>query len=648
MSNQILNLCVFVRLYLKADGNDPDTATAASVQVAKQLIKLVNDLTICERQALEELIGEFVISNELNNSVVKILWEYFATPETTLPRMRLNAIILLGMVIRRMPAKGRANLEVLIDFGLIHKENGDKFTDFEMLIFKETCLAVSHITPDASTKQLTQLDTNNIGTNSTETTGKKKKGKSGTENRDDTMVGEGGEVSQRRLQFTIQPFKLPNSHQVYERIAQAIVSQFDNMATEHWLPMCEQAMACIFKTADGPFGIVEDIFIKLVEKLPFKSMFQSESLSQRVQQLPPVPLFNGSDTEPSTQANNSTNTITQTNLLARFFNFVGVVATKFLIFLNQIVVCELKRRKMYKENIEKKDSAASKAKAAAKDRRRSMKLKNMRKSINPGSVDLEEEMGLQGAEAEDVEQMFIENLLDLKVANGQQDSLIANILPVCVNILKDPIKYPNQHLQLACSMCLIRMMLLSQLICNEHLQLIFTLMKKSANPMVRSHLILGIGDLVYRFPNALEPWTSHLYLPLRDTRSPEVRMNTIRVLSHLILKGKLYNLNVFSVLTFNFDVTRNDQNQGSNLRDSSVHYRPGPEDQLTGQGVLQRASSEKQRSCHLQCHARHDQSAEWRWWQREHQDKSRASERSSYLRGVFPFNHHILVYVYQA
>ncbi len=45
----------------------------------------------------------------------------------------------------------------------------------------------------------------------------------------------------------------------------------------------------------------------------------------------------------------------------------------------------------------------------------------------------------------------------------------------------------------------------------------------------------GIGDLVYRFPNALEPWTPNLYMPLRD-RCEIVRINTLRLLSHLILK----------------------------------------------------------------------------------------------------------------
>ena len=32
----------------------------------------------------------------------------------------------------------------------------------------------------------------------------------------------------------------------------------------------------------------------------------------------------------------------------------------------------------------------------------------------------------------------------------------------------------------------------------------------------RSNLIIAVGDLALRFPNLLEPWTSHIYQPLSD------------------------------------------------------------------------------------------------------------------------------------
>ena len=37
----------------------------------------------------------------------------------------------------------------------------------------------------------------------------------------------------------------------------------------------------------------------------------------------------------------------------------------------------------------------------------------------------------------------------------------------------------------------------------------------------RSNLIIAVGDLALRYPNLLEPWTSHIYAPLSD---PDIGM----------------------------------------------------------------------------------------------------------------------------
>ena len=33
---------------------------------------------------------------------------------------------------------------------------------------------------------------------------------------------------------------------------------------------------------------------------------------------------------------------------------------------------------------------------------------------------------------------------------------------------------------------------------------------------VRSNLVIAVGDLAFRFPNILEPWTPHIYRQLSD------------------------------------------------------------------------------------------------------------------------------------
>lgn len=101
----------YKRLYLKPVGN------STPVSIAKNLMKLVQDLTCYEREALEELMGEFTDSGELDNAVIQILWEFFANNDQASSNARLNALILLGMIVKRVPEKGRANIQVLIDYG---------------------------------------------------------------------------------------------------------------------------------------------------------------------------------------------------------------------------------------------------------------------------------------------------------------------------------------------------------------------------------------------------------------------------------------------------------------------------------------------------------------------------------------------------
>ena len=51
---------------------------------------------------------------------------------------------------------------------------------------------------------------------------------------------------------------------------------------------------------------------------------------------------------------------------------------------------------------------------------------------------------------------------------------------------------------------------------------------------VRVNIAIALGDLVVRHPNLLEPWTTHLYQPLRDSDA-RVRKSVLMVLTHLIL-----------------------------------------------------------------------------------------------------------------
>ncbi len=211
-------------------------------------------------------------------------------------------------------------------------------TDDEMIRSSETCLVFSYITQEATAKTLTQQDPNQ----------RDKKG---------------GEPN---FKYNSQPFKLPNDHPLFERLSEIIVGQFKNLNTVYWTPMVDNAIQCIYKLADNPITLTEEITLMLIEKLP-----PLRALTKR-HNLPPVPLFN----EPTTQSQADSEPTENVYMakpaeMSRFFTYIGILSTKFLVFLNQSFVTEIKRRKMCSDKTqENKKSAAAKAN---KQRRKSIR-----------------------------------------------------------------------------------------------------------------------------------------------------------------------------------------------------------------------------------------------------------------------------------
>lgn len=98
-------------------------------------------------------------------------------------------------------------------------------------------------------------------------------------------------------------------------------------------------------------------------------------------------------------------------------------------------------------------------------------------------------------------------------------------------------------------LALCKFMCVSSEFCNKHLQLLFKVVEDAKDPGMRATISIALGDLAFRFPNILEPWTAKLYAGLRD-EDARVRKNTLMVLTHLVLndmvkiKGQLSEIAV--------------------------------------------------------------------------------------------------------
>ncbi|OWZ12599.1 Condensin complex subunit [Phytophthora megakarya] len=149
---------------------------------------------------------------------------------------------------------------------------------------------------------------------------------------------------------------------------------------------------------------------------------------------------------------------------------------------------------------------------------------------------MEDELGV-AAEVEAEEDTFVNNIIQKEIACR---NLLGLYGPLIIRVLvgKEE-EFKGDELLTECAVvALSKFMAVSEEFCEKHLQLLFTILQDSPQPSVRGDVIIALGDLSFRFPNLVEPWTSHLYNRLRDVNL-NVRKNTIVVLSHLILNDMI-------------------------------------------------------------------------------------------------------------
>lgn len=105
------------------------------------------------------------------------------------------------------------------------------------------------------------------------------------------------------------------------------------------------------------------------------------------------------------------------------------------------------------------------------------------------------------------------------------------------------------ELQASAVLCLSKLMCVQGEFCNNNLRLLFSILNSAEDALVRGNAVTALGDLAFRFPNIVEPWSSHIYSALQD-KDDMVRKNTLMALTHLILndmikvKGQIVGLAV--------------------------------------------------------------------------------------------------------
>ncbi|KAM7131081.1 condensin complex subunit 1 isoform 1-T1 [Ciconia maguari] len=292
------------------------------------------------------------------------------------------------------------------------------------------------------------------------------------------------------------PFRLPQNHMLFGCLSETVSKGF-GQPSGHWIPFMEAAVTLIYQLAEG----AEEICAHVLQVCSQQALEKlQEADGQKADPgVSPSRVSDGASSLP-------------TFLLMHLVSLVGQVALQQVVYLEVSVSAELRRRRILREE---------------------EKTKNQRPQSTGNEATMEEELGLVGASADDTEAELIRSICETELLDGRH--LFSAFVPLVLKICNNPGLYSDSALSAAAALTLGKVCMISSEFCDSHLRLLFTMMEKSTLPGVRSNLIIAAGDLAIRFPNLVEPWTSHLYARLRDP-CPRVRQTAGLVMTHLILK----------------------------------------------------------------------------------------------------------------
>ncbi|WWC85617.1 uncharacterized protein L201_000481 [Kwoniella dendrophila CBS 6074] len=326
----------------------------------------------------------------------------------------------------------------------------------------------------------------------------------------------GGSAKKVKGSLSDKTMRLPMDSPIFVKLQEIIEH---SPKSPQWFSMAEQAINTIYLLGEQPDSlcseIIKDLTLKVFEKTPSTSS-PSPSANQDE-----VPEPSTADEEPTQEEANSTQQeIVNSDesekkdqigsfKLAQLVFIVGHVSIKHIVYL-ELVEREFKRRK---DETAKQKAAA---KAAEKD-----------------SNDLDAVAG----NAEDDIGELISGIRERELLFGEK-SLLAIYGPMIAGICASPKRYKNPSLRQAATLSLTKLMCVSAQFCESHLLLLFKILETSKDPVVRSNIVIALGDIAVCWGSMIDDNSERLYQGLSDP-DPIVKKNTLMVLTHLILNGMI-------------------------------------------------------------------------------------------------------------
>lgn len=239
----------------------------------------------------------------------------------------------------------------------------------------------------------------------------------------------------------------------------------------------------------------------------------------------------------------------------------GHLALRMLIYL-ETLQSALKRKRLSDED------AKIEEQREANKKKTQQKKKKGSKQEEDEPTGTEASMGMAGQEEREAE-AFAE-MAEFKILYGPR-SMLDVAKPLIFSCLNDNTMRNNIVLRRVGAISLCKYMTVSKKFCQENIQLLFSILfpkvSSATGPVLlkegmdlldgaaretgmsalfedltlRQSLLVAVGDLLFRHPNVVEPWTDRLYAALGSTggketaEESELRLTALLVLTHLVL-----------------------------------------------------------------------------------------------------------------
>ena len=299
-----------------------------------------------------------------------------------------------------------------------------------------------------------------------------------------------------------------------------------------WFPCAEQALLAVYALHPDP----ESWCAKLI-KSHATATFGAKSTTTNSDDNNKEATEEGAEKDGGEEEEANVNDFSNVSgtALSRFLWMLGECAVRHLVF------CERLARTVRRARIGRDRVAHAAAESAAQkdDNAATGEEAALAAALGQGAVA--EDAALDNAREDAEKELLGFSKKNKKCFGG----VIAAYAPIVVQLCgNEKVVKGASVVRGAAVAALSRLMALDMDFCETHLPLLFTRVKDERDVHARAAITVALGDLAFRFPNALEPWTEHLYgtkewgNALRDPSS-KVRQHSVTVLAHLVLNDMM-------------------------------------------------------------------------------------------------------------